>query len=258
MKSLLKIALLQALSVASFFNRKSRFTVLMYHSLSNDGDFFSVSPEAFEKQIQRLARVADIVPLASVTAYLGGAPLQRDAVVITFDDGYEDFVYAALPILRKYNAPATLFVSGGLVDPAALGNEKPLVDARHGQALKDPLVALGSHAISHAKLTRLSPAEALHEIVGSKKGVQEIFGSDPQFFAYPKGSYSAQLEEMVRDAGYRGACTAVNRSVKRDDRTMAIPRIQVDGTTSLPLFVLLLGPAADWYYALWKVFSRYV
>jgi peptidoglycan/xylan/chitin deacetylase (PgdA/CDA1 family) len=75
-----------------------------------------VTPEIFEHQIQWLSKHKTIVPLNEVVNYVsGGISLPSDAVVLTFDDGYRDYVEQALPILEKYEAPSTVYVSTELM-----------------------------------------------------------------------------------------------------------------------------------------------
>jgi len=46
----------------------------------------------------------------------GHKPMQPYSMVLTFDDGYRNNITHALPILRRYNAPATFFVPTGFLD----------------------------------------------------------------------------------------------------------------------------------------------
>jgi len=74
-------------------------------------NYHHIAPAAFESHLRSLARRFHIVTLDACVAHLAGAAaLPPNAVVITFDDGYEQ-VYAELfPLLAKHAAPATLFV----------------------------------------------------------------------------------------------------------------------------------------------------
>ena len=72
----------------------------------------SVSPANFAAQLDWLARNDyRVIRLSQLTAFLQGRePLPKRAVVITMDDGYESVHRHALPLLRQYGFPATLFV----------------------------------------------------------------------------------------------------------------------------------------------------
>ncbi|MBF6619477.1 MAG: glycosyltransferase [Patulibacter sp.] len=97
--------------------------VLAYHRVlpaAEPGRYpgtWSATPEGFAEQIELLATHSDVVPLSAV-------PRLHDAsgrhVAITFDDGYRDNHQWALPVLRAYDLPATVFVASGLVDGTAM------------------------------------------------------------------------------------------------------------------------------------------
>jgi peptidoglycan/xylan/chitin deacetylase (PgdA/CDA1 family) len=75
----------------------------------------SATPAAFEEQLRLLVDNYRIVSLAEVLeAQVRGRELpSAQSVLITFDDGYRDFGEIAWPLLRRYRAPATLFVATG-------------------------------------------------------------------------------------------------------------------------------------------------
>jgi peptidoglycan/xylan/chitin deacetylase (PgdA/CDA1 family) len=95
-------------------------TVLMYHSIADsqpgeDPFDLHVSPENFRGQIEALASAKRIVSLAELAAQMGRGRCDPDAVVVTFDDAYENNLSVAGPILRRASAPATLFVAPDLL-----------------------------------------------------------------------------------------------------------------------------------------------
>lgn len=93
--------------------------VLLYHRVANvdiDNQYLSVSPQHFEEHLAFLTRHYKVIPLYDmIQASVHGKQLQN-TVAITFDDGYADNLYNALPLLEKYSCHATIFVTSGLVD----------------------------------------------------------------------------------------------------------------------------------------------
>lgn len=88
--------------------------ILMYHRIAverQDPWDLCVSPANFSEQLDVLARTAEVVPLREFTQRLKSARSKRPTVAITFDDGYVDNFAAALPLLKKFNAPATIFIA---------------------------------------------------------------------------------------------------------------------------------------------------
>jgi peptidoglycan/xylan/chitin deacetylase (PgdA/CDA1 family) len=94
---------------------KNKITFIMYHGVRPDRSLFhswTLVPEsAFDRQVRFLTRHFDLISIDQATLgpwHDGGA---RPKAVITFDDGMKNNVEHALPILQKYQAPATLYVS---------------------------------------------------------------------------------------------------------------------------------------------------
>lgn len=99
-------------------SREGVLRVLVYHRICNPTHglrgtphVVSATPTAFEDQVSYIAR--HYVPITAhdaAAALLEKAPLPRRAVLLTFDDGYRDFLTDAWPILKHYGVPALLFV----------------------------------------------------------------------------------------------------------------------------------------------------
>ena len=78
-----------------------------------------VSPAFLERQLARLKRRYDIIPLADVRGRLQKKS-RRQFVVFTMDDGYKDNLTKALPLFKKHNAPYTIFVTTDFPDRSAV------------------------------------------------------------------------------------------------------------------------------------------
>lgn len=99
---------------------KSQVTILMYHHVSSESPPWllgAVASNDFEREIAHLCKVTRIVPIDWLVNQLyQGRDIPSKAVCITFDDGYKDNYNFAYPILRKYNAPATIFLTTGYIE----------------------------------------------------------------------------------------------------------------------------------------------
>ena len=94
--------------------------VLTYHRVARPGaqsrlhpGLLSATPEQLERQIDWLRRHARVVSLAELLGARARRRLPRNAVLITFDDGYADFAEEAWPRLQAAGIPVTLFLATG-------------------------------------------------------------------------------------------------------------------------------------------------
>lgn len=98
--------------------RMRKVRILLYHRveyLNDDFNMQAVTPNNFEKHMKFLHDHYDVIGLNTpMEEWFNGG--EKNAVIITFDDGYYDFLYNAIPILKKYHMPATIFVATGNID----------------------------------------------------------------------------------------------------------------------------------------------
>lgn len=94
--------------------------ILMYHHVGDaaPGDPWrlAVSPRRFREQLSVLRRDRTPMRLSELVRRHAAGQLPRDAVAITFDDGYTSNLQNAKPALEAMGIPATVFVTSGFVD----------------------------------------------------------------------------------------------------------------------------------------------
>ncbi len=93
-------------------------TILIYHrvnDVSADPQLLSVTPAHFEEHLEVLSKFYRVLPLNDLAAAALNGTVPRNAVAITFDDGYANNYDYAWPLLKKYSIPATIFVTTGYV-----------------------------------------------------------------------------------------------------------------------------------------------
>ncbi|MFB7172591.1 polysaccharide deacetylase family protein [Streptomyces sp. NPDC056254] len=190
--------------------------VLMYHSVAEFTDpaedpyGITVTPRALEAQLvwlrSRGLRGVSVGELLRARAAGGGAGL----VGLTFDDGYTDFLTHALPLLRRHDCTATLFVLPGRLgvdnvwDP--LGPRKSLLTAEGIREVASAGQEIGSHGLLHQDLRVVADDVLQQELRGSRDLLRELTGALPEGFCYPYGHLDARVVEATRAAGYGYAC----------------------------------------------------
>ncbi|HEY2855858.1 MAG TPA: polysaccharide deacetylase family protein [Gemmatimonadaceae bacterium] len=97
--------------------RRRRLLILCYHGVSTadehewNGELY-VPPALLRERLRHLRENGyNLLPLAEACARLRSGSLPPRSVAITFDDGAVDFASSALPILREFNAPATVYLT---------------------------------------------------------------------------------------------------------------------------------------------------
>jgi peptidoglycan/xylan/chitin deacetylase (PgdA/CDA1 family) len=190
-------------------------TVLIYHRVGGgSGGEVDLDVDAFRAQLEHLRdhhTVIDLDRAATIlsesapgsTAGEGPAALPQRAVVVTFDDGTDDFVDVVVPALVEYGIPATLYVATHFIDSgeAFPWGAPPASWAGLRDAAATRLVTIGSHTHTHALLDRADPTEIGAELDRSIELIGEHTGTPPAHFAYPKalpGSEAAEAEVRSR------------------------------------------------------------
>jgi peptidoglycan/xylan/chitin deacetylase (PgdA/CDA1 family) len=189
--------------------------ILMYHKIAPRPrrvrlKGLYVTPPTFVRQLAEL-RENGFVPCSPTEACHNGPAPAR--VALTFDDGFHNVFQNAMAPLAEHRWRALQFLV-----PNCIGKLNEW-DLREGEApemlmnaaeVRDWLGAghsIGSHSLTHARLTRLTLRDAREEIFASKKKLEDDFGVAVEHFCYPYGDWSEAVRDLVVEAGYRTACT---------------------------------------------------
>ncbi|WP_323753756.1 polysaccharide deacetylase family protein [Marinobacter sp.] len=103
------------LQVARFLARNHP-RILMYHRISPDGAPGTISVDQFRNHMNLIKKQFNPLPLSELVALHEQGTVPKNAVVITFDDGYRDFADFAFPIMKDEGVTATLFLTTGFVN----------------------------------------------------------------------------------------------------------------------------------------------
>ena len=192
--------------------------ILMYHQIvaAEPEDIHAVRIEAFESQIvwlreQGYESVTVEEQFIDQASAQPGSSLRR--IAITFDDGYLDAFTNALPILKKYNFKATLFLVAKRVgcvndwDQAPGLRGAPLLDWHHINEMVDHGINFGAHTCTHPDLTAIPAWQAEEEIRDSRRIIEDRLQTPIRAFSYPYSRFDESIVKMVAENGYYCACT---------------------------------------------------
>lgn len=241
---------------------ESSIPILMYHSIS-EGDEAGVqpyyrtttSPEMFAAQMRELHEAGySTLGVTEATCLLNGDTQSIGKnVVITFDDGFEDFRANAAPVLAEYGFTATVFLPTAYIgDNPQTFKGKPCLTWSEIRQLQDAGFTFGSHTVNHPQLHQLAAQDVNEEVVKSKETIEQRLGRSVESFAYPyafpeaDASFKQRLRDMLCQAGYQsGVCTTLGRPVRGND-PFFLKRLPVNSCDDTQLFQAKLAGSYDW------------
>jgi len=222
---------------------KPHGVVLLYHRVDDvktDRNKLAVSLDHFEKQMEYLGKNHKVISLNEAIDLIQKNKIYSNFVCVTFDDGYADNLYKAEPILRKHKISSTVFVVTGMINKKTpyfwdVRTRKPdqgrcLTSDELIKLNKSRYISVGSHTISHSKLSKGDDATITSEICNSKRYLEKLFDSKVAGFSYPFGTYSdfdARAIRLVRNAGYNYACANYPGFLFNNTNVFRLPRFIV-------------------------------
>ena len=158
--------------------------------------------------------------------------LPDKTVAITFDDGYNNNIEQAAPILEAFGYPYTIFVNPLLID-----EKKPYVmtwDELRTLSKRGALIA--NHSAKHNYLHRKLKIETdaawsqrtQEDILFSERRIKEEIGHNAKLLAYPYGEFNNALQALVKQLGFIGIGQHSGAVSKYTDFTR-IPRYPASG-----------------------------
>jgi peptidoglycan/xylan/chitin deacetylase (PgdA/CDA1 family) len=249
-------------------NRSGRVVGLCYHSIHPTSPFSSAPPDLFERHLEWLVETCDVISVHDMSTPRDRRQ-DRPAVVITFDDGYADNHEFAMPLLAKFDASATFFVTAGFVDrePAVIrrfeelrgvsGEDLRPLEWGQVKELEAAGFQIGSHTFSHPNLIRLGHREVFEELSRSKAVLEDRLSRRVELLAYPFGkpgrNFDLETVRVVRETGYSYAAAVLFRAVKQRDLPFALPRFFVTKDSVEDLAAKVMG---SWdYLGYWQEYA---
>jgi len=242
-------------------------TILTYHRIIKaDKDLphknLCVSPESFSSHIELLLKLRyNIISLDKYHEFLINDLSLKNNVVLTFDDGTVDLYKNAFPIIKKFQIPATFFVSTNPLQNLPLKskvhpesdkylNKSQILELHKGG------IQIGSHSRSHRRLSRMPIDTARDEISVSKKILEDILGCEVKWFCYPYGDWNPLLVEIVKNEGYSGACSVIRDNQNTKDYIYFLKRVMVMEDTNYLRFRYFFTPFYHYLHK-WKNKKRW-
>ncbi|MBN1446031.1 MAG: polysaccharide deacetylase family protein [Candidatus Omnitrophica bacterium] len=166
----------------------------------------------------------------------------RGKTLVTFDDGYADNLWHALPVLKKLGIKPVIFLTVNYIGSKDIFKRYKnierdrFMDWGEVREMSAQGVVFGSHSLSHPHLTQIEGNSLRREVAGSKKEIEDRTGREAGIFCYPYGDFNERVIDAVEKAGYKGA--VVTPGMKRKIKTgrYAMPRTGIYGHNGFTAF----------------------
>ncbi len=200
--------------------------ILAYHRVMQGKSPLCVSPDMFLWQMQYLKKKN--ISVGTLSEYLA-----KDVdVCLTFDDGWEDNFKNALPIIKRFGFNLTIFLTLRQI------GAKNYLDWDIIRQMVKEKVEIGSHTISHPKLTRIPVDDAKKEIFQSRSILEENLKIPVKYFCYPSGDYNKTIAGLVQQAGYQAA--VITPLVRMRESEFSMHRVGIYGHNGRLVFKIKL------------------
>ncbi len=241
----------------------TRVPILMYHSISDNlfgkshpYSHINTSPEVFRRQMVGLRQAGyRSIDLSELMKGLENGTDLAKTVVITFDDGYQDFLTDAMPSLKQCGFTATIFLATGRIQETSMRLEGvDYLAWREVRELHKEGIRFGSHTVTHPDLRCLGPEQIEYELGYSKEVIEQNLGVAVTSFAYPfafpeeDANFTRLLLDELENQGFEnGVTTILGRASLRHNRFF-LPRLPVNSWDDQSFFRAKLAGGYDWLH----------
>ncbi len=215
--------------------------VFMYHRLTAAGEGVATGPESKyairgSRFREQLALIADEGVRTYLIRELWEAPRPlADAgrvAIATFDDGQASDYEVAYPALVAAGARAEFFIN-----TATIG-QPGYLDWPHVIEMHRAGMSFQSHSHDHVRLLGLSTRTLEHQLIESKRRLEDRLGAPVDVLAAPYGLLNQRVVNTALRVGYRAVCNSYAWPAQPGAST--VNRIPLYGTTTMREFLRLL------------------
>lgn len=187
--------------------------ILQYHHVSTQTPAStSIAPDKFAEHLAHLYRHFNVVDLSdAINALRAGNRLPNKSIAITFDDGYNNILHNAHPLLQKYEFPYTVFIN-----PQRINKDRNQLTWAEVQQMAQEQVTFANHTLDHLHLLNhehsygVKESEAswlsrvVRNITQAEALIEAQLGYSLKYVAYPYGEYNTVLAQQLTEQGYVG------------------------------------------------------
>jgi len=241
----------------------ARVPILMYHSISDNlfgksHPYYQIntSPNVFARQMRWLRhngyRTMDLTEM--LAAMEAGQDLSK-TVVITFDDGYQDFYTDALSVMKQCGFTATIFLATDRIQDTSVRVEgADYLTWREVRELHAEGIQFGSHTVTHPDLRSLGPEQIDYELGYSKETIEQKLGAPVESFSYPFAfpeedrDFTRYLVDTLENHGFENGVSTILGRARPNSNCFRLPRLPVNSWDDPSLLRAKLEGGYDWLH----------
>ncbi|MCB2135154.1 MAG: polysaccharide deacetylase family protein [Rhodobacteraceae bacterium] len=207
--------------------------ILMYHSISDRGGATAIRPAVFAAQMDAIAQAG--LPVISLDRLLaakrGDETLPPRSIILTFDDGFQDFADVAWPEMQRHGFRPIVYLPvafigkaegwKGIAQPA-----RPLIGWDTIRSLASEGVVFGSHTVNHANLDALGSEGLDRELDASRSEIEDRLGRPVRHFAPPYGLAGHRVRSRIARTYSSSVGTRLGRAGMTSD-PFDLPRLEM-------------------------------
>ena len=229
---------------------KPKCITLYYHAI------YPEEQKNFKRQMDLLKNKFEVLK----SDYFGQLSSKKKYAIITFDDGFENLITNAIPILKENKLPFTIFFISNYFGKTPnwefpeghRDNDQRIMTVEQMNGLPRELLTIGSHTENHKNLTSIAENEILSELRNSKETLQKISGREISIVSYPHGEYNKSILKKSFQVGYKRVFTIDPKFSLVNENESITGRIWANGNDWYPEFWLKMHGAYGWLNNIFK------
>ena len=244
---------MRVLRLVSWINRR-KVTILSYHSVVDDHDPLRFDSHKqhlpihlFREHLDYLKSNYTVITLSEfLSAKRENRRLPNYSLVLTFEDGFEDFYSVAAGQLAQRRLPATVFIITDRAYGRLPPNGESFLSWEQIRELSLAGIEIGSHTCSHPRLPDLSPEDVIRELADSRAAIEEHLGPVRIPLSYPHGQTTESISRLAQSLGYSCAITTVLGPNDRDTDITRLRRTTIASDDDLATFAARVSGLTWW------------
>jgi peptidoglycan/xylan/chitin deacetylase (PgdA/CDA1 family) len=252
----------RVLDFVSWVNRR-KVTILSYHSVVDRDDLPQrdthkqhLPIHLFIQHLDHLQRNYQVISLSDfLSARREHRRLPNYSVVLTFEDGFEDFYTVAAGQLAQRRLPSTVFIITDRAYGRLPPNGESFLSWEQIRELASAGVEIGSHTCSHPRLPDLPPEDVKRELAESRLAIQENLSTTHIPLSFPHGRTTDSISRLAHSLGYSCAITTRLGPNDGDVDLSRLNRTTIASDDELATFAARVS-GFTWWISRLRIFGR--